>query len=163
MNYNIVPTTGTRAKSLEKAYGSKCRKSRDDAGVVFHRPEGGPNYLRAFFRRTPGPSPFSRWTRPHRLQGGPPSFARQNWVRFAKKRPVLRFCFGGFRSRTPGPPPFSSMNSMPADPKVGSRRAGLRSRQKDWVRFVKRSRPVLTASAWAAFEAARLVRHRSRR
>jgi len=49
MNYNIVPTTGTRAKSLEKAYGSKCRKSRDDAGVVFHRSEGGPNYLRASF------------------------------------------------------------------------------------------------------------------
>jgi len=33
---------------------------------------------------------------------------------------------------------------------------------KDWVRFAKAS-PVLTASALAAFEGARLVRHRSRR
>jgi hypothetical protein len=51
-----------------------------------------------------------------------PSFVRTTKLGSFREKAAgpYRFCFGSFRSRTPGPPPFSSMNSMPADPKVGS-------------------------------------------
>ena len=57
-------------------------------------------------------------------------------------------------------PPFRSIISTPAAASSLSDCCNLKS-SKDWVRFAK-TLLVLTASALAAFEGARLVRHRSR-